>query len=258
MKKGMAFALILMLSLSLLAGCSGGGGSNNVSENTAATITDDSYNNNDNDSGNETSPEDSSSAPNTPIRREVEVPDKPLDLSDESIWFVVIDGVRFNLMEITVKDFLDAGFYLEQDEDNADYYFDENTLVEPNSNIGTMLSGTSLYKQGTDGNIYFIPVNRTDHSIPVKDCEIQSVLFNTLSSSALDIYTVCNLSTGSTEEEVFSVFGDDHEDPGDFSLTFAENSGGYLNRYFCFVKNADGIIYEIEIFTNKRVINDWE
>ena len=31
-------------------------------------------------------------------------------------------------MDITVKDFLNAGFYLDQDEDDADYYFDENTL----------------------------------------------------------------------------------------------------------------------------------
>ena len=131
-------------------------------------------------------------------------------------------------------------------------------MVEPNSNIGTTFAGTSLYKKGADGNIYFIPVNRTDHNIPVKDCEIQSVLFNTLSSSALDIYTVCNLSTGSTEEEVFSVFGDEHEDLGNVSLTFVENLGGYLDRYFCFVKNEDGIIYEIEIFTNKRVIYDWD
>ena len=262
-------ALALILALTLLTAC--GGGNNNTTPPPAAdsgsssgTPASDSGGSSSSttppasDSGSSSGSAPASN-PGPPFAREirdVEVPAKPVDLADNSIWFVEIDGVRFNLMDVTVQDFLDAGFYLDEYDDED--YFDENTAVEPNSTIGGDIVGASFHRAGRDGTIYLIPINRTDHSIPVKDCEIHQILFNTRSSTELNIFTVCNLTVGSSEEDVISVFGEDHEDFGDVSLTYAEHVEQLSNRYFCFIKNADGIIYEIMIDTNKRVIYDWE
>ena len=278
MKKLITIALILTLTLSLLTACASGSnnsnGSNNSSGSSNSSGSNNSSGNNNTQSGSSNSNEPASdsggseisSAPPPgspspayiPIKRDVEVPDNPPDLSDDSTYFVVIDGVRFDLMDITVKDFLNAGFYLDEDEDDENY-FNENTPVEPNSNIGSTFAGTSFYKEGTTECIYIIPVNRTDRSIPVKDCEIQQILFNTRSSSKLDIYSICNLSLGSTKEEVISVFGEEYESFGP-ELTYVDpkDAGGYTSRFFCFIKDSDDIIYEIFIDTNKRVKYDWE
>ncbi|MCL2121280.1 MAG: hypothetical protein FWH28_03415 [Clostridiales bacterium] len=266
MKKWIAFTIVLVYSFSLLAGCSGGDSSsaNNSNSNGGSGSTSSGNDNSASTPSTSDSGGSGNSAPaNTPtpayipVERTVEVPDKPLDLSDDSIYFVVIDGVKFDLMDIRVKDFLDAGFFLDEDEDDEDY-FDENTLVEANSTIGSTLIGTYLYKGDTYNYIFIVPVNLSDQKVPVKDCEIQQLMFNIRDSSAFDIYTVCNLSLGCTEEEVIGVFGDDYGELSDVVLTYSDDTGAFLDRYFSFYKNADGIIYEIQIFTNKRIIEDWE
>ena len=79
----------------------------------------------------------------------IEIPDSPLDFSNYSIYYVLINDKKINLVDATVKTFLDAGFYLDEDKDDEDF-FDENTLVEPNSNIGSTFVGTSFYKEGAE------------------------------------------------------------------------------------------------------------
>ena len=229
MKKTVTLVLALLLTLSLLTACGGGGntenntpGSNvpgsNVPSNSANSSTPAS------DSSGISAPSTSApstSAPSTsapastspPVKRTVEVPDEPLDMTDDSIYFVIIDGVKIYLHEATVQDFLNIGFVFNEDKGDEDYY-DENSEVDANSAAGYGRDfGARLYKAGTSAYIEVYAVNLTDRSLPLKDCEIGTVYFDVRISSAFDISIVCNLSYGCTEEEIHSVFGDIGDDP---------------------------------------------
>ena len=43
-------------------------------------------------------------------------------------------------------------------------------------------------------------------------------------------------------------------------MTFVDpaTAGALTNRYFCFVKDSDDIVYEMFIDTNQRITYDWE
>ena len=199
MNRNIALILALLLTLSLLTACGGDSGSGN---------------NTPDGNNNSTS---APSAPSTPdssalVKRTVEVPDKPLNLTDDSIYFVTIDGVKINLQEATVQDFLNIGFVFNEDKDDEDYY-DENSEVSANSAADYGYNfGARLYKEGTKAYIEVYAVNLTNHSLPLKDCEISTVYFDERIGSAFDISIVCNLSYGCTEEEIKSVFGDIADD----------------------------------------------
>ena len=207
MKKTLALVMVLLLTFSLLTACGGGGNTNTPSNsgNSATPPASDS-------GGNSSSPTGTPTSTNPPIKRTVEVPDKPLDLTDDSIYFVKIDGVKINLQEATVQDFLNIGFVFDEDKGDEDY-FDENSEVDANSAAYSGYNfGASLYKEGTSAYIEVYAVNLTDHRLPLKDCEIGTVYFDERIGSQFDISTVCNLSYGCTEEEILSVFGDIDDD----------------------------------------------
>jgi len=211
MKKIVALALVLLLTLSLLTACGGGGGGSTPSGtpgNSGNSSTPPAPNNSGNSNPSTSTP--ASTSP--PIKRTVEVPDKPLDLTDDSIYFVIIDGMKINLHEATVQDFLDIGFVFNEDKDDEDYY-DENSEVAANSAADYGYNfGERLYKEGTKAYIEVYAVNLTNRSIPLKNCEIGTVYFDERIGSAFDISIVCNLSYGCTEEEINSVFGDIGDD----------------------------------------------
>ena len=204
MKKVITLGLVLLLLVSLLSACGGGGS-------TPGSTPDNSVNNSapsaSDSGGNDSSPPASTpAATNPPIKRTVEVPDEPLDLTDDSIYFVIIDGVKIILPEATVQDFLNIGFVFGDD-------FDENSEVAANSAAYSGFNlGAEMFKEGTQALIYVYAVNTTDHSLPLKDCEIGTVYFDERIGSAFDISTVCNLSYGCTEEEIMSVLGDLSDD----------------------------------------------
>ena len=260
MKQILMLALAILLTLSLLTTC--GGNSGNNSGSSAPPASANSSKPSDSSSASSAPPDSANSGSNsstpantfTPPVRVVEVPDEPLDLSDDSIYFISIEGVKFNLIEITVKDLLAAGFYFDEDKEDEDY-FDENTEVEPNNYIGSTFSGTELYKEGTKGYIYIMPVNLTDHAIPVKDCEISSLAFDNRSASAFDISTVCNLSVGCALEEVAGVFGEYEVTKEGKPILFFNEGFGMSGRAFTFTQDEDGKITNIVIETDKSV--DW-
>ena len=266
MKKTVTLVLALLLTLSLLTACGGGGntenntpGSNvpgsNVPSNSANSSTPAS------DSSGNSAP--STNAPSTnapvstspPVTRTVEVPDDPLDLTDDSIYFVVIDGVKINLHEATVQDFLNIGFVFNEDKDDEDYY-DENSVVDANSSSGYGRNfGARLYKEGTSAYIEVYAVNLTDRSLPLKDCEIGTVYFDAGIGAAFDISIVCNLSYGCTEEEIHSVFGDIGDDI--FTETaykrnqiryYAEGHGEF---WFIAKDTGSGAFLQIGVHTDK-------
>jgi len=179
--------------LSLLTACGGGGGTpSSGNNNTTAPPA--------SDSGGKSSSAPATAPDNTPtfVRRPVEIPDEPLDLSDESIYFVIIDGIKFNLLDLTMKDLLDAGFMLPKSND-------ENEKIEANESV---TSGYLFLEKKEKGqNIMVDAKNPFENSIPLKDCIIKEFWFDA-SSYNLDISIVCNLSLGSTEEDVINVFGE--------------------------------------------------
>ena len=90
MKKWLALALFLALSLSLLAGC--GGSSNDGSSSNNSNSTGNSVSSSSSGAG---KPGSTHNPANNPPRV-VEVPSRPVDLSDDSIYFVVIDGAKYS------------------------------------------------------------------------------------------------------------------------------------------------------------------
>jgi hypothetical protein len=219
MKKIVTLVLALLLTLSLLTACGDGGNNENNTPGNSVPINNENSSIPTSDSSGNSTP--STSTPSTstpastnpPVKRTIEVPDKPLDLTDDSIYFVVIDGTKINLKEATVQDFLNIGFVFNEDKDDEDYY-DENSIVDANSSSGYGRNfGARLYKGGASAYIEVYAVNLTDRSLPLKDCEIGTVYFDAGIGAAFDISIVCNLSYGCTEEEIHSVFGDIGDDP---------------------------------------------
>jgi hypothetical protein len=184
MKKVLLIGLILLLTLLLLTAC---GGNNGNSSGGSA-----------NSNNNSSAPADTST-PNKPAKI-VDVPDKILDLHDDSIWFVVIDGVKYDLLSgITVQDFLNAGFALSKDED-------ENREVEAHEPGGGGSNGYGEVYMHKDDKRYFhmLPFNDSDKILPLKNCGIGWLVIE----GGSDISIVCNLSVGCTGDDVKSVFGE--------------------------------------------------
>ena len=174
--------------------------------------------------------------------RVVEVPDKLLDLSDDSIYFIIIDGVKFNLLEVTVKDFLDAGFTINKDKD-----YNENTSVDAKTSFGSLFA-CDLYKEGSRKYFSVTPVNLSDKSVPLKDCEISGIQFDERIGSEFDIATVCNLSYGCKEGEVKSVFGESHGSTNNY-LSYSERKmlAGKMFDFQC----SNGTVAIVRIYTDK-------
>jgi len=212
MKKHVTFMLTILLILSLLTACSGGGGDNTPSGTPGNTPSNSSAPPASDSSGNNSSSTGTTTTTNPPVKRVVDVPEKPLDLTDDSIYFIIIDGVKINLQEATVQDFLDIGFVFNEDKDDEDY-FDENSEVGANSASDYGYNfGARMYKEGTRAYFEVYAVNLTNRSLPLKDCEIGTVYFDERIGTAFDISIVCNLSYGCTEEEIKSVFGEIADD----------------------------------------------
>ena len=274
MKKIVTLILTLLLTLSLLTACSGGRNESNTPSNNTPSNSAPSNNENSSTSASDSSANStpsastpststpSSSAPasttpsaSAPAKRTVEVPDEPLSLTDDSIYFVVIDGIKINLKEATVQDFLNIGFVFNEDKDDEDYY-DENSIVDANSSSGYGRNfGARLYKGGASAYIEVYAVNLTDRSLPLKDCEIGTVYFDAGIGAAFDISIVCNLSYGCTEEEIHSVFGDIGDDI--FTETaykrnqiryYAEGHGEF---WFIAKDTGSGAFLQIGVHTDK-------
>ena len=230
MKKLVAFTMVLILALSLLAGCGGGSGSSSSgsgsspSSGSSTASSDGSSTNNANSSGSSRSSSDtgkpgSTHDPANNPPRKVEPPSQPVDLADDSIYFVIIDGVKYSLFDRTIQDFLDAGYSMSKAED-------PNEEVEPSEKSGGspgsfVRFSTDIYKRSySDSSDYFHlrSYNATDKPLPLKDCSVYEIYFDydkyaeddDTAISAL-IYTVGNLAPGCTEEDVISVFGEDYD-----------------------------------------------
>jgi hypothetical protein len=174
MEKRFAIMAALILAFASLTAC--GGNSSSGGGNSATPV---------------------STATTSPART-VEIPDQPLDVADQSIYFVTVDGVKYSLIDATVQDFLNGGFTLGQD--------DENREVPPNEGGGLehTYSDVHMYK---DDKIYFslLTFNPADEPRPLKECSVTSFV---LRQASADISTVCNLSVGCSVEDVLGVFGD--------------------------------------------------
>ena len=262
--KKITVILTLLLTLSLFAACTGGNGGSttgNASNNNASPAS---------DSGNNASatstPATGTPAPSktpapasAPQKRVVETPDKPLDLTDDSIYFVVIDGVKINLHDSTVQDFMNIGFVFNEDEDDEDYY-DENSEVDANSAADYGYNfGAKMYKEGTRAFIEVYAVNLTNRSLPLKDCEIGTVYFDERIGAAFDISTACNLSYGCTEDEIKSVFGDIADDM--LSQTAYERNqiryfaAGHGEFWFISKDSSSGVFRQVGVHTAKSAVN---
>ena len=228
MKKITILILTFFLTLSLLTSVSSG--NNNFTTNAPAST-------------------------NQLINRVVEAPDKPLDLTDDSIYFVIINSVKINLQEATVQNFLNIGFVFNEDRDDEDY-FDENSEVAANSAADYGYNfGARLYKEGTKAYIEVYAVNLTNRSLPLKDCEISTVYFDERIGSAFDISIVCNLPYGCTEEEIKSVFGELANDI--FTETAYKNNqiryyaAGHGEFWFLTKNTNTGVFRQVGVHTAK-------
>ena len=200
---------VLLICCLVLTGCGGGGGGGGASSGNS------SYSG----VGSGSYAPGSTHNPAVNPHRTVEIPDKAVDLSDDSIYFVIIDGVKYSLFDRTTQDFLDAGYTLsEYDDPNREIEPDGKSGKEPGSNISWT---TEIYKRSySSDNAYFKlrSYNHTNKALPMKDCAVYEIIFeydqyakdDETALSAL-IYTVCNLAPGCTEEDVINVFGDNYD-----------------------------------------------
>jgi len=263
MKKLLAILLVITLALSLLTACGGGGSSSSgntgsssssssSSSNTPSSSTpsvSDSGGSSSSSSASSSTPSGTPATPYVPVEREVEVPASPLDITDESIWYVVLDGVKFNLYDVKVKDFINAGFPLA-------YSRYENTKVDAHSD----LSNTPLTKKGTSDQFDIYPINLTGSSIPIEECEIRAIDLGQMTGilNETDVYIVCNLAIGCTEEEVISVFGDGYDENqyemwGQLSYGNQTNSQTMAHeKLISFILNNDGIVTQISFWMDKN------
>jgi len=172
MKKTLTFTLAIVLVLSMLTACGDNRGGNN-----------------------NTTPTNSTTSPAKPVRA-VEIPDKILDVSDKSLYFTIVDDVKYNLIEVTVQDFLDAGFSLGKDED-------QNRLIKPDPG---KIQRVQMYKEGFPAPYFEIgPYSNTEKGIPLKDCLIDEIV---IQNKNADIVIVCNLALGCAEEDLIKCFGE--------------------------------------------------
>ena len=257
MKKLIVCALVMVLALSLLAGCSGGGSNSGGSSNTPSNNSSSSENNTaPSSSENNSSSGNSSSAakpgatydPDKNPRRTVEVPDQPVDIADDSIYFVVIDGVTYNLFDnITVQDFLDAGYTAKESVDEE---------VEPGDRGGAY----TLYKEGYEKNYpYFMlsVYNHTDKKIRANACAAYGIQYQfeygqkDPPPEGLLIYTVGNLALGCTKEEVIDVFGNGNFEPVEsILLQYADDA--WEREWQFHLDESSGIVKEIHIQIEKN------
>ena len=228
MKKILKKMLVLFIIIAALSACGGGNASSTADSGTTNDQTDPT-----------TDP--STTAP-VFTRKPVEVPSSILKLTDDSIYFVIIDGTKFNLVNVTVQDFLNAGFKLAYQSESAD------RIIEPQKRaaVGFIL----LTKGKNDQTINISVKNTKETALPLKDCKVTGLQFGTSTdfdnsnSSGLDIAVVGNLSIASTEEDVLSVFGTNYWAlMYNSELTYEGDSKG-----FSFKKDASGNVANIELY----------
>ena len=196
-------------------------------------------------SASSSTPASSPSPAYTPIERVIDVPDKPLDISDGSIYYIIIDGVKLDLLTITVQDLLNAGLNFDENED-----FDENTEVDAHDTFG--FSGENMYKNGSPRNSFRVTgVNLSDSPKPLRDCEIYWIGFDNKIEAIYDISIVCNLSYGCTKEELLSVFGDGYNEILSNDTIIYYNEGPVFSGKSFNFRISNGEIASIEISTNK-------
>ncbi|MCL1846554.1 MAG: hypothetical protein FWF91_01135 [Coriobacteriia bacterium] len=183
------------------------------------------------------------------VQRTVEVPEEILDLEDAGIYFIIIDGVRFDLADATLQDFFDAGFSF------CDRVEDVNREIGPRES-----ASDEYYFNLTKGNSLFQTIavyveNLADEPLPLKDCRVTAIhvsihsMYGHVCSTCLDISLVCNLGftwlgendNGENEfsvvyaEDVFSVFGDSY--PTHPNYVFVDNGKeGQESRSFIFTR----------------------
>ena len=246
MKKILTLMIATIITFSLLTAC--GGGNSGSGSNTSAPPAPAN-------SGSSTPPASTGSGNSSPApsnapaveapkfeRREVDVPGEILKLTDESIYFVNIDGVKYDLLDVTVQDFLNAGFTFDRSSESVD------REVEPQKRAA--LSFTLLTKGSDNQTVNISAKNVTDKALPLKNCKVTGVQFGTSTdfggqnSSGLDIALVCNLGIACTEADVLGVFGEDYwRLMYDSELTYNDGSNG-----FSFKKDESGTVFNIELY----------
>jgi len=190
MKKILTAILVLMLTLSMLAACGGGSGGGGGSGDGGSS------------GGGSGGGDSNTPAPAPKPPRTVEVPDEPLSLTDAGIYDIVIEGKKYNMMDVTIKDFLNSGYSLNGKDD-------ESRMVDAHS-LGTDYRDIGIYRNAYQ-SFLVLPVNLTDNAVPLKDCQIEWLWFDDMWTGDFDISIVCNLGLGSAMEDVRSVFGEGFE-----------------------------------------------
>ena len=226
MKKIIILAVALLLTLSGLAAC---GGSSGPEESAApeAPAAEDSQATDESGSGDAPA----SSAPGT-----------ILDLNDKNIYFAIIDGKEFFILERhTVQDLINAGY-------KADPETDLGRMVNYGIYVGDELFDIyiKMYKEGGD-KVYFraYPQNPNSDPIPLKDCLIYGF---SCSNSEADFSVVGNLKLGDPEQAFRDVFyGVEPDNEGDVPgykdrrITNYMASDAYGVFSFAYSEDADAI-----------------
>ena len=231
MKKAIALTMLLALMLSLLSACGGSSsGGGNSTDNTAKPA-----------SNNSTTTNNAAAAP----AKTVVVPDAPLDIEDRSIYFVVIDGVKYQMLESTVQDFLDNGFTFEVD--------DENQMVEP-MDYGGLKENYGSISMLKDGKTYFTisADNYSDNAVPVKECLLTGIFVN---RTYADITFVNNLAIGCTVDDMFSVFGEIESHYSNSNNAAYAYSVGLDDFYFSEGDYTQGFYFGVDITKEPAVLS---
>ena len=169
-----------------------------------------------------------SSAPtNTPAlpAREFETPDEMLKLTSDGIYYVILAGIQYNLLEATIQNFLDNGFTIDKDDD-------VNREVDSGKYGGLRSDGGMFLYQGSRW-VYINPINHTDNKIPLKNCKVSMIFIE--KDFFPDAYIVCNLTFGCSVEDVYSVFGENEH------LLYYEGPGLIEGRGIHFWADASGV-----------------
>jgi len=180
MKKTSVIALALVLVISLLAACGGddGGSAPADVQSDAPAVT---------------GTENGGDAPASAYGDKV-------DLSDKNIYFAIIDGVKYSIVDnFTLQDLINAGYSAEPDTD-----FDR--MVNYGIYVGDELFDVyiKMYKDGVE-KVYFraYPNNPNSDPIPLINCSIYGISF---SSKDANISIVGGLRIGDPQQAFRDVF----------------------------------------------------
>ena len=204
--------LLIALTFSMLPACSNGGGSGGGDSSGSGSS------GGDNGSNNDTSSAGSSGSGG--------MVDGVVDLSDDSNYFVIVSGIRYDL-NTTVQDVLNDG-YSTRKAINLDYEADPGSFVV--EQIRFLIDDEVIFAVQAG--------NRTDNPLPLSQCTLKEMEIK--SEWFTDASSVGGLTFGSSKDDIIALFGEPSQMNSDSVISYSIGDG--LNRTIVFHLDETGIV----------------